>query len=49
MFKKQLLIALLISLLIISGCAYEIDSIEVPEASVVFDIKGRPINQAGTQ
>jgi 1A family penicillin-binding protein len=43
MFKKQLLIALLISLLIISGCAYEIDSIEVPEASVVFDIKGRPI------
>jgi PBP1b-binding outer membrane lipoprotein LpoB len=33
MFKKQLLIALLISLLIISGCAYEIDSIEVPEAS----------------
>lgn len=43
MFKKQLLIALLISLLIISGCAYEIDSMEVPEASVVFDIKGRPI------
>lgn len=43
MFKKQLLIWLLISLLLFSGCGTQIGSIEVPEASVVFDIKGRPI------
>ncbi len=43
MFKKHFLIWLLISILLCSGCLYPIDTIEVPEASVVFDIKGRPI------
>ncbi len=43
MFRKYLLILILLSSLLFSGCGVDISVIDVPEASVVYDINGRPI------
>jgi 1A family penicillin-binding protein len=43
MLKKRLFIILLILVLLSPGCAGEVSQIDVPEASVIFDVNGRPI------
>ncbi len=43
MFKKYFLILILLTSLIFSGCGVDISTIDVPEASVVYDTNGRPI------
>jgi len=42
MFRKYMLIIVILCMLI-CGCDYDIRQVDVPEASVVFDIDGQPI------
>lgn len=43
MVRKCYLIIILLIMLMFTGCGIEMPKIEVPEASVVYDINGRPI------
>ncbi|KUG02847.1 multimodular transpeptidase-transglycosylase [hydrocarbon metagenome] len=43
MFRKYLLISILLTTLLFCGCGVDIHQVNVPEASVVYDINGRPI------
>ncbi len=43
MFRKYFLILILVTTLLFSGCGADLSQIDVPEASVVYDINGRPI------